>query len=125
MPLYEYECEACQQRFEVIQKFSDPAPETCARCGKGPIRRVISTPAIQFKGSGWYITDYAGGRSSAASSTTASDAGDAKAKSDGAKADGGKSDAGKSDGGKSSGDSGAKSDSGSAASSSTSSTAKD
>src|SRR4051812_6988172 len=73
MPLYEYECDACKQRFEVIQKFSDPTPETCARCGKGPVRRLISTPAIQFKGSGWYITDYAGGRSSAASSTSSSD----------------------------------------------------
>ena len=59
MPLYEYECEACKQRFEVIQKFSDAGPETCARCGKGPVHRQISTPAIQFKGSGWYITDYA------------------------------------------------------------------
>ena len=59
MPLYEYECEACKQRFEKIQKYSDPAPEVCARCGKGPVRRLQSTPAIQFKGSGWYITDYA------------------------------------------------------------------
>jgi putative FmdB family regulatory protein len=74
MPLYEYECEACKQRFEVIhQKFSDPAPETCARCGKGPVHRQFSTPAIQFKGSGWYISDYGGGRSSAASSTGAGD----------------------------------------------------
>jgi putative FmdB family regulatory protein len=73
MPLYEYECEACKQRFEVIQKFSDPPPETCAHCGKGPVHRQISTPAIQFKGSGWYITDYAGGRSSSASSSSAGD----------------------------------------------------
>ena len=43
MPLYEYECEACKQRFEVIQKFSDPPPETCARCGKGPVLRQLST----------------------------------------------------------------------------------
>lgn len=74
MPLYEYECDACKQRFEVIQKkFSDPPPETCARCGKGPLHRLMSTPAIQFKGSGWYITDYAGGRSNSASSTSGSD----------------------------------------------------
>ena len=59
MPLYEYECEACGERFEVIQKFSDPSPETCRKCGKGPVRRLMSSPAIQFKGSGWYITDYA------------------------------------------------------------------
>ena len=59
MPLYEYECDACGQRFELIRKFSDPPVEVCARCGKGPVRRQVSTPAIQFKGSGWYITDYA------------------------------------------------------------------
>jgi putative FmdB family regulatory protein len=58
MPLYEFDCEACGRRFEVIRKFSDPELETCARCGKGPVRRLISSPAIQFKGSGWYITDY-------------------------------------------------------------------
>jgi putative FmdB family regulatory protein len=58
MPLYEYQCEACQQRFEVIQKFSDPPAEACRLCGKGPVQRLISSPAIQFKGSGWYITDY-------------------------------------------------------------------
>jgi len=59
MPLYEYECDACGGRFEVIQKFSDAAPATCGSCGKGPVRRLLSSPAIQFKGSGWYITDYA------------------------------------------------------------------
>jgi putative FmdB family regulatory protein len=96
MPLYEYECDACHQRFEVIQKFSDLPPETCARCGKGPVRRLISTPAIQFKGSGWYITDYAGGRSSAASSTGS---GDTEAKTDSkaeSKKDGDKKPAGES-----------------------------
>jgi putative FmdB family regulatory protein len=59
MPLYEYECEACHTRFERIQKFSDPPVEICPNCGKGPVRKLISSPAIQFKGSGWYITDYA------------------------------------------------------------------
>lgn len=59
MPLYEYQCDECGQRFEVIQKFSDPAVDVCRKCGKGPVRRLISSPAIQFKGSGWYITDYA------------------------------------------------------------------
>ena len=58
MPLYEYQCEACGQRFEVIQKFSDPPAETCRVCGKGPVQRLLSSPAIQFKGTGWYITDY-------------------------------------------------------------------
>jgi putative FmdB family regulatory protein len=59
MPLYEYQCDACGQRFELIQKFSDPPPDACASCGKGPVHRQFSSPAIQFKGSGWYITDYA------------------------------------------------------------------
>ena len=59
MPLYEYECDACGRRFEVIQKFSDAPVEVCRECGKGPVRRLLSSPAIQFKGSGWYITDYA------------------------------------------------------------------
>jgi putative FmdB family regulatory protein len=59
MPLYEYECEACGQRFELIQKFSDGPPESCVKCGKGPVHRQVSSPAFQFKGSGWYITDYA------------------------------------------------------------------
>src|SRR5262245_40862110 len=68
MPLYEYECEACNNRFERIQKFSDPPVETCPKCGKGPVRKLISSPAIQFKGSGWYITDYAKKSSSDAGS---------------------------------------------------------
>ena len=58
MPLYEYECESCGKRFERIQKFSDPPVEECPSCGKR-VRKVISSPAVHFKGSGWYITDYA------------------------------------------------------------------
>jgi putative FmdB family regulatory protein len=58
MPLYEYQCLTCEQRFERIQKFSDPPVETCPSCG-GKVRKLLSSPAIQFKGSGWYITDYA------------------------------------------------------------------
>jgi putative FmdB family regulatory protein len=59
MPLYEYECETEKgRRFEIIQKFSDEPVTVCPTCG-GPVRRLISSPAIQFKGSGWYITDYA------------------------------------------------------------------
>jgi putative FmdB family regulatory protein len=58
MPLYEYACESCGHRFEIIQKFSDAPLETCPKCG-GPVRKLQSAPAFQFKGSGWYITDYA------------------------------------------------------------------
>lgn len=59
MPLYEYECDACGRRFELIRKFSDPPPDACTLCGSGPVNRLPSSPAIQFKGSGFYITDYA------------------------------------------------------------------
>lgn len=58
MPLYEYQCDVCGHRFEVIQKFSDPHIDTCPKCG-GAVHKLFSSPAIQFKGSGFYITDYA------------------------------------------------------------------
>jgi putative FmdB family regulatory protein len=71
MPLYEYQCEACDHRFEVIQKFSDSPIETCQRCG-GAVRKLLSSPAIQFKGTGWYITDYArAGKTDASSGSQA------------------------------------------------------
>jgi len=95
MPLYEYECEACGNRFEKIQKFSDPLVDTCPKCGKGPVHKLQSSPAFQFKGSGWYVTDYAkkdsspagksdSGKDSKAASTETSDAksGAAETKSD-------------------------------------------
>jgi putative FmdB family regulatory protein len=58
MPLYEYQCDACGARFERIQKFSDPLVTVCPTCG-GRVQKLISSPAFQFKGSGFYITDYA------------------------------------------------------------------
>jgi putative FmdB family regulatory protein len=63
MPLYEYECESCGHRFELIQRFADPPAEHCAACGKGPIHKLLSAPAIHFKGAGWYVTDYANKKS--------------------------------------------------------------
>lgn len=57
MPIYEYECENCSHRFELIQKFSDPPIKQCPLC-KGEVRKIISSPGIMFKGSGWYVTDY-------------------------------------------------------------------
>ena len=71
MPLYEYECDACGVRFERIQKFSDPPVEKCPTCD-GKVRKLLSSPAIQFKGSGWYITDYAKKGGSVDSGTSAS-----------------------------------------------------
>ena len=84
MPLYEYECDACRHRFEVIQKLADPPIEKCPKCG-APVHKLMSAPAFQFKGTGWYVTDYA-----------KKDSGDAKKESgDSAKADAGaKSEAG-------------------------------
>ena len=58
MPLYEYQCRECGERVEKIQKFSAPVLRQCAKCG-GEMVRLLSAPAIQFKGAGWYVTDYA------------------------------------------------------------------
>jgi putative FmdB family regulatory protein len=79
MPLYEYRCDACGQRFEVIQKFSETS-EICRLCGKGPVERLQSAPGIQFKGTGWYVTDYAQkGKSGDAGSSAKSDSPDVSA----------------------------------------------
>lgn len=88
MPLYEYLCDTCGHRFEKIQRFSDPPVEACPACGAA-VRKLISSPAIQFKGSGWYITDYArsgqagktdgAGKPAAGDGAAASDAGTAPA----------------------------------------------
>ena len=58
MPLYEYQCKKCGHRFEKIQKYSDKMVKKCPECG-GQVEQMISAPAVQFKGSGWYVTDYA------------------------------------------------------------------
>ena len=71
MPLYEYECANCGKRFEVIQKFADEPLSVCTKCGGGPVTRLVSSPAIQFKGTGWYVTDYA--RKSVSESTPSVD----------------------------------------------------
>ena len=80
MPLYEYQCDACAHRFEVIQKFSDPLVEVCPKCG-GAVTKLLSSPAIQFKGSGWYITDYAKKSGTAAGSSKSEGSGDKSEKS--------------------------------------------
>jgi putative FmdB family regulatory protein len=63
MPIYEYQCKACNGRHEIIQKLSDPPATHCPTCG-GEVKKLLSSPAIQFKGSGFYKTDYASGSSS-------------------------------------------------------------
>ena len=72
MPLYEYECKKCGHRFERIQKFSDAMVKKCPEC-RGKVEQMISAPAVQFKGSGWYVTDYA--KKASGSSGSGSDSG--------------------------------------------------
>ncbi len=101
MPIYEYKCEGCGETFEVIQKFADEPLVVHEKCG-GHVNRLMSAPSFQFKGSGWYVTDYAKG----------SGAGPAKGESgkgESSKGDSDKKDSGKSESGKS--DSSSKSDS--------------
>ena len=89
MPLYEYVCGACGHRFEIIQKFSDGPPEACRQCGKGPLQRLQSSPAFQFKGTGWYVTDYAGKGKSGGESSDKDAKPAAKSDSTSATSDGG------------------------------------
>lgn len=58
MPIYEYQCQSCGSKLEVMQRIGDPPPGVCSKCG-GDLRKLLSAPAFQFKGSGWYVTDYA------------------------------------------------------------------
>jgi putative FmdB family regulatory protein len=76
LPIYEYRCRQCGEQFEKIQKFTDPLLTTCGSCG-GELERLLSPPALQFKGSGWYVTDYA---RKGASEKTPSDSATAKSK---------------------------------------------
>jgi putative FmdB family regulatory protein len=91
VPLYEYQCETCG-RFEVIRKFSDEPLIVCPTCGK-PIQKLLSAPAIQFKGTGWYITDYArkngtgAGKSDNAAPSSSETKSDGAAKSDSSTSD--------------------------------------
>jgi putative FmdB family regulatory protein len=77
MPLYEYQCSKCGHRFEKIQKFSDKMVKKCPECG-GPVEQMISAPAVQFKGSGWYVTDYAKKSQSPSSSDGGKDSKESK-----------------------------------------------
>ncbi|MFU8802486.1 MAG: FmdB family zinc ribbon protein [Bradymonadaceae bacterium] len=71
MPIYEYSCGSCEHVFEEIQRFSDPDPEACPECGKGPVRRLISNTSFHLKGGGWYDTNYEKVPSTAPASTPA------------------------------------------------------
>jgi putative FmdB family regulatory protein len=86
MPIYEYECVDCRERIERLQRADDPPPAACEACG-GAMRRVISAPAFQFKGSGWYVTDYGGRKSSDAAPAEKADGGSSKEAAKGADGD--------------------------------------
>jgi putative FmdB family regulatory protein len=72
MPLYEYLCEKCGRKMEAIQSFSEPPLTVCDRCG-GQLKKLMSAPAVQFKGSGWYVSDYGKGSSGPSPSSTKSE----------------------------------------------------
>ena len=99
MPLYEYECKKCKRRMEKIRKFSDPPLTVCEKCG-GKLEQLLSSPAIQFKGAGWYVTDYAkkssvpsSGSSDESSSSEKKEKAEAKADAKSDAKSGGKSEA--------------------------------
>jgi putative FmdB family regulatory protein len=85
VPLYEYQCKKCKHRFEKIQKFSDPHVKKCPECG-GPVEQLLSVPAVQFKGTGWYVTDYArkSGPSDSGASTNSTASSSSESAKDGA-----------------------------------------
>jgi len=104
MPLYEYQCNDCGTVSEEIQRMSDPPLTTCKNCG-GELKKLLSAPAFQFKGTGWYVTDYAdkGGDGKAKNADKSADSSDSEKK------DSGKKDSGKSESGSSSGSESSKS----------------
>jgi putative FmdB family regulatory protein len=79
MPLYEYECTKCGHLTELLQRHGDPPLESCPQCG-GTVRKLFSAPAVQFKGTGWYVTDYGGKGKAPAASAEKSSGGDKEAK---------------------------------------------
>jgi putative FmdB family regulatory protein len=83
VPIYEYLCQKCGHKFEKIQKFSDRLIKKCPECG-GPVEQTITAPAVQFKGTGWYVTDYANkdGRDKSSSASKESEKADSKEKGD-------------------------------------------
>jgi putative FmdB family regulatory protein len=91
VPLYEYQCKKCKHKFEKIQKFSDPPIRKCPECGS-PVEKVMHAPNVQFKGTGWYVTDYGGkDKSEKSKPEGSSDKASSEKKESAAKDDGAKS----------------------------------
>ena len=122
MPLYEYECDVCAHRFELIQKFTDPPPAACPKCGSA-VTKLLSSPAIQFKGSGFYLTDYgrSGSKTDSANAKSGKNEGGSTGNSDSKSSESKSSESKSSDSKSSDGGSSAKSDSSSSSGSSDSS----
>ncbi len=78
MPLYEFRCESCGHEMETLVAFSEPLPTTCETCG-GALKKLLAAPAVQFKGSGFYLTDYGRSGSSSPKKESGSDAAEGKA----------------------------------------------
>ncbi len=91
MPLYEYKCEACGHQLEALQQVSEPPLTKCPECG-GALKKLLSAPAFQFKGSGWYVTDYGGKSNGNRSESGSKEAGEkaASGESGGSKSNAGK-----------------------------------
>lgn len=81
MPIYEYECRSCGKRTELLQRMDDPPLAACPDCG-GEVKKLFSAPAVQFKGSGWYVTDYAGKGSSGKKAETSEGSGSGESKAE-------------------------------------------
>lgn len=79
MPIYEYECQSCGKRTEVLQRMDEAPLAACPQCG-GEVKKLVSAPAVQFKGSGWYVTDYAGKKSGGGSETKSEAKGEGESK---------------------------------------------
>ncbi len=88
MPLYEYRCAECETTLEAIQAFASPPLEECPECGRSSLKKLLSAPAFQFKGSGWYVSDYARKDRSAAGESGESGSGGAAATGDGSGSNG-------------------------------------
>lgn len=97
MPIYEYQCQSCGRRSEVLQRMDEAPLTTCSECG-GPLKKLLSSPAVQFKGSGWYVTDYGkgGSKAGAAGKSGSGEGGKSEGRSESKSDSGGKSDGGSS-----------------------------
>jgi putative FmdB family regulatory protein len=91
MPIYEYRCQECGKTSELLQRMSDPPMAACPLCG-GPVKKLISSPAVQFKGSGWYVTDYGSKKNDSGASGGSKSHG--KSSEGGSSSDGGSKDGG-------------------------------